>query len=139
MFDNAFIGRTETPDDDALKAALGAAHKRWEELAAALEKELGITAREWNSYSRKAGWSLKLKRGERTILYLLPHQGGFRAAFVLGDKAVAAAREAGLPPAILDLIAGARRYAEGTGFRIEVCTKADAAAVRQLAGIKIAN
>jgi len=139
MFENAFIGRADPPDEAALREALGASCARWEKLAATLERECGITIREWSCYSRKSGWSLKLKRHERTILYLLPHRRGFRAAFVFGDKAVAAVREAAFPPGILDLIDGAQRYAEGTGVRFEVNSAADATLVRRLAAIKIAH
>ena len=84
MSPNAFIGRTKPPTDEELSTELGAARALWDELIT----ELALPIQEWNSYSPKAGWSLKLKLKKRTILYLAPCHGKFRVAFVLGAKAV---------------------------------------------------
>ena len=137
---NAFIGRTAMPTDEDVSAALGrAARTAWEQLLAALAERHQVDVREWSSYSPKAGWSLRLKRGKRTILYLAPRQGSFLAAFALGAKAVEAARQSDFPPRVLEIIAGARRYAEGTAVRIPVARSADLPPVLQLAALKIAG
>jgi len=68
MSPNAFIGQAVPPTDDQLTAELGAARALWDELLAALD----LPVREWNSYSLKAGWSLKLRFGKRTIVYISP-------------------------------------------------------------------
>jgi hypothetical protein len=94
---------------------------------------------EWNSYSLKAGWSLKVKHGTRTILYLSPCRGGFRASFALGDKAVKAALHSDLPARVLKIIREAKRYAEGTAVRIEVKTGKDLPIIGKLAELKLAN
>jgi len=139
MPDNAFIGKPEAPTDQELAAQLGPAKALWEELADGLARDIEIDVREWNSYSRKAGWSLRLKRGKRAIVYLSPCRGCFLASFALGDKAVQAARASGLPRKVLAIFDQARRYAEGTGIRIEVRTSKDAEIVKKLAAIKLAN
>ena len=59
---------------------------------------------------------MRLKSGERNIEYLIPGQGEFEVSMVLGDRAVAAARERGLAA----MVDGARRYAEGTAVRFAV-------------------
>jgi hypothetical protein len=82
---------------------------------------------------------LRLKRGKRTILYLSPCRGCFRASFALGDKTVQAARQCGLPQRVTQIIYGAKRCAEGTGVRIEVKRPADVPVVMKLAAIKLAN
>jgi hypothetical protein len=135
MSPNAFIGRTLPPTDDELSAQLGAARVLWDELLA----ELALPIQEWHSYSPKAGWSLKLKLGKRTIVYLAPCHGSFRVAFVHGAKAVEAARQAKLPKAVMKIIDEAPRYAEGTGVRLEISNRKDLAAVGKLAGVKLAN
>ena len=66
MSPNAFIGRTQPPTDEDLSTELGAARALWDELLALL----ALPVQEWHSYSPKAGWSLKLKLGKRTIVYL---------------------------------------------------------------------
>jgi len=137
---NAFIGKRETPTDDDLAAELGRSAKGiWDRLLAGLAERHNIVTREWNSYSPKAGWSLRLKRDKRTILYLSPCRGCFRASFALGGKAVEAARASGLPPSVIRIIDSAKRYAEGTGVRIDVNGPEDIAVVEKLAAIKLAN
>ncbi len=135
MSPNAFIGHAGPPADDELTAELGAARVLWDELLAALD----LPVHEWNSYSLKAGWSLKLKLGKRTILYLSPLQGAFRVAFILGPKAVAAAPAAKLSKSLLKLIDEAPRYPEGTGVRLEIKSPKDLPAVKQLAALKLAH
>jgi hypothetical protein len=108
-------------------------------LVSELAKEHEVTEREWNSYSKKAGWSLRLKRKKRVIVYLAPCRGCFRVAFILGDKAVKAAREVKLPARVLKIIDEAPHYAEGTGVRLEVKTVADVVVVKRLAAVKLQN
>jgi hypothetical protein len=128
------------PTDDDLAAELGRSAKAlWDRLLAGLAERQDIGTQEWNSYSPKAGWSLKLKRDKRTILYLSPCRGCFRASFALGGKAVEAARASGLPQRVIRIIDSAKRYAEGTGVRIDVNGPADIAVVLKLAAIKLAN
>ena len=125
---NAFIGWPAAPSEAQLAAELGAAHSLWEHLLS----EVGLPG-EWYSYSKKAGWSMRLKRGERNIVYLVPGHGGFEVSFALGDRAVSAATERGLAARI----AGAKRYAEGTAVRFAVSGPADIAAVKKLVEIKL--
>ena len=133
---NAFIGKPKPPTNSELASELGDRKAFWDELVNKLSKQHKL-AREWNSYSKKAGWALRLKRGDRNIVHLSPSRGGFRASFVLGDKAVAAARKSGLPPRIIKLINEAKRYAEGTAVRVEVNNSEDVAIVKQLTFIKL--
>lgn len=140
MRPNAFIGRKEEPTEVDLAAALGSPGKAlWDDLLAVLQRDHNLIAREWSSYSPKAGWSLRLKRAKRNILYLIPCQGGFDVSVVLGDKAIAAARQASLPGPVIALIDSARRYAEGTGIRLEVSHPDGLALVSRLTAIKLAH
>jgi hypothetical protein len=135
MTPNAFIGHVAPPTDEQLTAELGAARPLWDEVLAMLN----LPIQEWNSYSLKAGWSLKLKLGKRTIVYLAPLHGAFRVAFILGPKAVAAAPEAGLSKSLLKTINEAPRYPEGTGVRLEIKSRKDLPAIRKLAALKVAH
>ena len=138
MATNAFIGRANKPSAAEVNAELGAKKPLWDELLDELER-LGVMDQEWSSYSTKAGWSLKVSRQGRVIVYLSPIQGGFRVAFALGDRAVTAARSGKLPPKILKVIADSKRYAEGTAVRFEVRSRAEVVAAANLAAIKLAN
>ena len=139
MVENAFIGKAECPTDEELTAELGTAKPVWDRLLQELADEQDLVIREWNSYSRKAGWSLRLKRGERNIVYLSPGRGMFMASFALGDKAVAAARQSKLPKRIHEIIDGAKRYAEGTAVRLNIGHSDSIAPVKKLVTIKLEN
>ncbi len=140
MLANAFIERTTMPTEDELAEALGGPAKAlWDKLTARLAEEYGVTVPDWHSYSRKAGWTLRLKRKDRAIMYLSPSRGCFLASFALGEKAAKSARESGVPPAVVKIIDEARRYAEGRAVRIEVRGPKDVAAVIKVAVAKIEN
>ena len=137
-FPNAFIGRETQPSSKVLAATLGDSLEAWRELIAWLTGK-GISCKEWHSISPKYGWALRPKLKSRNILYMGPCAGCFRASFVLGDRAVAAALESDLPKAVLKEIAGSKRYAEGTGVRLLVKTIEDLAPIRTLVAIKLQN
>jgi hypothetical protein len=139
MLPNAFIDKPKKPTEAELTAALGPAKALWDQLLAGLADEHNLTVQEWNSYSRKAGWSLRLKLKDRNILYLTPCRGSFFVSFALGDKAVEAARQSRLPQSVIKTINEARRYAEGTGIRMEMKKPKDIEIVKQLAAIKLAH
>lgn len=139
MLPNAFTGKPQQPTDAELAAELGPAKALWDQLLAALADEFGVVTREWNSYSKKAGWALRLKRGDRAIVYLSPSRGCFTASFALGAKAVEAARQSKLPQRAIKIIDEAKRYAEGTGVRIDVNGPKDIDIVEKLVKAKVEN
>jgi hypothetical protein len=139
MTPNAIIGKTEQPTDEELTTALGPARATWDQLLADLAREYGVNVQEWNSYSPKAGWSLRVKRKARTIVWLGLRAGSFIAAFILGGKAMQAARAAKLPQRIVKIMNEAPKNPEGTGVRIPLKTPKNLAAVKSLAAIKLAN
>ena len=73
------------------------------------------------------------------MVHLSPCDGSFRVAFVLGDRAVKAARQSDLRKSVLKIIHDAPHYAEGTGVCLEVKRSADLGAICKLALIKLAN
>ena len=122
---SALDDKSQLPTEAALGAVLGSAREHWGALQDALASEYPPLTETWGYSGRKWGWSLALKQKKRTIVYLTPCVGFFYAGFALGEKAVAAAREAGLPPAVLAVIDSAPRYAEGRGVRLEIHTTED--------------
>jgi hypothetical protein len=136
---NAFIGRTEIPTDADLDQVLGAAKPVWNGLIAGLAAQHGVSIQEWKCYSTKTGWALRLLRGKRTILWLSPCQGCFRVAFILGDKALLAARHSGLSAQAMRALQQAERYPEGTGVRLLIKGPKDIPTVKKLAVVKLEN
>ena len=138
MLTNAFVGKPAPPTEKELAAELGPAQALWDKALASLAK-LQVDVTEWNQYSRKAGWALKVKREARTIVYLSPARGCFMASFAMGETALQAARKSGLPDAALKTLDEAKRYAEGSAVRIEVRSAKDVDVVKKLARAKIEN
>ncbi len=93
----------------------------------------------WIFSGAKWGWSLRLKQKKRTVLYMTPCSKHFLVGFALGEKAVRAAHAVPLADSILAEIDSAQKYAEGRALRIEVRTKKDLAAVKDVAAVKMAN
>ncbi len=85
----------QAPSEEELASAL----VFWEQLIEDLERDFGLAVNDWHSYSRKAGWSLRVKKGDRNIVDLSPGAGAFMASFALGEKAMAAVRQEGRGPA----------------------------------------
>jgi len=132
----SFDDKAKIPDEKALARGLGAAKKLWDECVRHVSETYPPVTEAWGFYK---AWSLRLKRKDRTVVYLLPGEGGFRCAFVFGGKATEAARRTRLPKAVLREIDEAPVYAEGRGFRLEVKTAKDVETVKTLAAIKMAN
>ena len=134
---NAFLGKTTRPSESDLEKALGRAMPLWDQLVAQLASEHDVATREWKSYSAKNGWSLRLMRGKRTIVWLAPYAGCFQVAFIFGERAVTAIRQAAVPARVLRMLDKAPKYPEGTGLRFEIKTAKDIAVVKKLAAIKL--
>ena len=139
MAANAFTNKQETPSECEVTAALGSAKPVWDRFLSDLARECEATIREWKSYSIKMGWSLRVKRKSRTIVWLSPLAGGFTVVFILGNQAMQAAREGRLPQRVVKALEKAPQYPEGTCLRLEVKSARDLAALRKLAAIKLAN
>ena len=104
-----------------------------------VEHQYGSSQALWKFTGEKWGWNLRVVRKKRTILYFTPQQKFFINGFVFGGKAILAAEASGLPSSIIETIHKAPKYAEGTGFRVEVRKKADVENIKELIDIKIAN
>jgi hypothetical protein len=136
---NAFLGKTEEPTARDLAFALGSAKEAWDRLLADLAQEHGANVLEWKCYSPKTGWALRVTRKKRTIVWLAPCPDSFEVLFILGQKAVQAARQAKLPKRIVKVIDEAPKYPEGTGVRLQVKTAGCLEVLMKLAAIKVAN
>ncbi len=139
MGTNAFIGRTTPPNENDLAVALGPAKSIWDELLHVLAATNGASSREWKCYASQAGWSLRVKRHERTLVWLSPGKDCFHLLFILGGAAMTAARQAQLPQRVLRAIQEAPQYPEGAGVRLRVKSMRDLVAVKKLAVIKLAH
>lgn len=136
---SVFGDKSACPTRTDLQHALGPAGALWDDLVAHIGQAYGPIGEQWSFSGARFGWSLRLKKGDRIILYLIPQAGRFLAGIVLGAKAVAAAQDADLPSSILRAIAEAPKYAEGTGLRLPVAAPSDLQPIQQLAAFKMAR
>ena len=135
---SAFGDKTARPDDDAVAAVLDGTASLWNDVRGHLTEYVDVSE-EWKFYSKSSGWILAVRSGKRTLVYLIPLNGHFKANFVFGDKAVDAARNAGLPAYAVRMMTEARKYAEGRSFMIDVKEPDDVRTVAELIRIKDRN
>lgn len=136
---SALDNLSREPSDEDVERVVGESIATWRALADWLRGEASVDSLEWGSSGKKYGWGLRAKRGARTIAYLIPQHGSFLVGFVLGDRALAAASAAGLPDGVMTIISGARKYAEGTGFRVPVKGPGDLPCIEELVRIKLGS
>lgn len=136
---SAFDDQAHPPPEGELRAVLGRSADLWHELILRVGEDHAPITGHWNFSGAKFGWSLRLKRNDRVVLYMTPRPGAFLAGIVVGEKAAAAAHACGLPESVLSLIDDAPRHVEGRGIRVTVTTRDDVAAVQELVAVKLAS
>ena len=97
---SAFDDPAHPPGPADLSRSLGASASLWKAVVTHVGRTCAPVTEAWNFSGAKFGWSLRLKRAERVLVYLTPQEGRFLVGIVLGEKAVASAREKGLPAAV---------------------------------------
>jgi hypothetical protein len=93
----------------------------------------------WVYGGRKYGWSCRLERGNKGILYMTPDAGHFRVGLALTDAAREAALAGDLAAPIREELTVATRAMEGWPVRMPVRTAGDVAVALKLAEIKLAS
>ena len=69
---NAFIGHTAKPSSLEVAVALGTSAVAWTQLIDGLADVHDVLVHEWKSDSLRYGWSLRLKKRDRIIVWLAP-------------------------------------------------------------------
>jgi hypothetical protein len=136
---SAFGDQTACPTEAELRLVLGRAASPWAELVRHINATYAPVVEQWHFGGAKYGWSLRLGKPDRVILYLIPQPRRFLVGIVLGAKAVAAAQTARLAARVLSSIAEAPRYAEGTGLRLPVSKASDLPSIEKLTALKMAS
>jgi hypothetical protein len=134
---SVFDDEAGPPDARELADSLGRAGPLWEELVRHVCEKYPPVTEAWNHGGDKFGWSLRLKRKDRILLYMTPQLGQFLLGVVFGEPAAERAHEEGLPEEVLELIDGAPRYGEGRGIRLPIRTEDDLETAMTLAALKL--
>ena len=136
---SAFDDESHPPEPGELEAVLRRSAEPWGQMVAHVEATYPPITQVWTFAGAKYGWSMRLKRRDRVVLYMTPQPGSFLLGVVLGERAAKAAHDSGLPTPVLALIDDAPRYGEGRGIRCTVSTGEDLAVARALAALKMAK
>jgi hypothetical protein len=134
-----FMDRGQMPAETDLASALGDTFDLWRELVGFTRALRPDVREEWNFAGAKYGWSFRIRDGKRVLLYLLPRDKFFRAAFVFGQKAFDAILATDISGDIQAEIKNAKAYAEGRGIRIAVQDHAVLEDLKKLIAVKISN
>lgn len=133
---SVFEDTAQAPDAAAVARALGAAAGLWRELVAGIEASHPPVEELWKHAGAKFGWSLRLIRRGRNMVYLTPQEGQFLFGVVLGEKAVTMAHGGGFSEAVTRIVDAAPQHPEGRGVRVPVAGRDDLRVVQQLAELK---
>ena len=136
---SAFSDKSAPPREDAVATTLGAGFGLWGSLRSSLAQDLGPLLEDWTFGGKRYGWSLRLARGKRPVVYLTPLAGRFRASLALPERAVPTVLAADLPGPIRALVEDAPRYPEGRAVRILVGSSDEVAHVVLLATLRMTS
>ena len=134
-----FIDKNITPTPKDLKRALGTTYTAWKTLADFVIKSAPASNAEWSFSGTKFGWSFRIRDKKRVLIYLLPRDGFFKAAFVFGQLATSQILKSDCDESIRTELKNAKVYGEGRGIRIEVKNGALLNDLKKLILIKVKN
>jgi len=138
MEHSIFMDKSQIPTDDDLRRALGDKYELWMAIRDRVFEKYPEGCEEWNFPGKKYGWSFRIKDKKRAIIYLLPRDQAFLAAFVFGGRAFEAILTSEVSEQIKSDLEGAKVYAEGRGIRIPVPDKSSLKDINTLIDIKLA-
>ncbi len=131
-----FLDKSKEPTEKMVKDALGKKYILWQEVVSMTEEICGEITPVWKKPMIKYGWSCRLMRKKRNMLYLVPQEGHLRIAFVFGDRAVAAIEESSVSEEIKQELRDAKKYMEGRGINYPVKFKKQLKDIKKLIEIK---
>ncbi len=138
MEHSIFMDKSQVPTDTELRGVLGDKYELWMEIRDRVYEKYPEGIEEWNFPGKKYGWSFRIKDKRRAIVYLLPRDGEFLAAFVFGGKAFEVIKKSDVSAQIISDLESAKVYAEGRGVRIPVPDSSAQEDIFRLIDIKLA-
>ena len=139
MDKSIFTNKNSIPNNSDLIIALGNLHELWQAIALYVYSKYPKATEEWKFSGEKYGWNFRIKDKKRAIIYLLPRDKYFKAAFVFGQKAFEVILKSDVSNEIKKELEMAKVYAEGRGIRIDVKADAILSDIKKLIDIKIGN
>lgn len=138
MDTSIFMDKAVLPDEEALKSAISETFPLWQALKVYAYAKYPKATEEWFTSGKKYGWAFRVKDKKRAIIYLLPRNGYFKAAFMFGQKATDQIMASDIDDGIKAELMTAKVYMEGRGIRIDITVKNQLEDIRKLIDIKLA-
>ncbi len=139
MSPSPFLDRASPPGRADLEKVLGTASRLWDELRERLAGDVAPIGERWSYSGKSHGWLLQLRRGNTTLVNLVPGRNCFVASLALNAKACREAEKGGLSESVRTAIREGREFPEGRGVRVEVRSRKDLADVETLASLRMAG
>lgn len=137
MPDGFFTDKTAVPSETELYTLLSAAAAQWRQIEQDVVQ--GTTTAEWKFYTKKTGWIRVIRKGKRTLFYMLPEANAFSVTFVFGDRAMEAVLASGVAQPLKDSLLAAIPYMEGRSLAMQIQQAADLQDFARLLAIKEAG
>jgi len=134
-----FPDKVTVPTESLLKKKIGPTYNLWQSIRRFTLEHYPNGKEEWYYPGVKYGWNFRIKDKKRAILYLLPRDQYFMAAFVFGEKATKEVLSSDVSDDIKAELKQARAYAEGRGIRINVTNRTILPDIEKLIMIKLRN
>ena len=115
-----FEDKMNEPRMEDLQIPLGSTYHLFEQIYEYLVDRYEDIRPEWKHYGKKMGWQLKLFKGKRNIMFVVPFERSFIVYFSFGDKAVQQVIESNLPDEIKNELQNAKKYIEGRGINLSI-------------------
>jgi hypothetical protein len=134
-----FTDKNAIPNNTDLIESLGSTYQLWQHIRDYVFSKYTNGFEEWYYSGDKYGWSFRIKDKKRAIVYLLPRDKYFKAAFVFGQKATDQILLSSISKEIKTELEQAKVYAEGRGIRIEIKDEIILNNIKLLIDIKLLN
>jgi len=116
----------------------GRSRALWDQVVAGVGGAHKPVKGEWHLAATTGTWHVRWKQKGRTILYLLPREKHFLAAFVFGERAEPVVRAGGFSSAVAKALEEAPPCGAGRGIRLVTKSRRDVSTMLKLAAIKLA-
>ncbi|MBN1776647.1 MAG: DUF3788 domain-containing protein [Clostridiales bacterium] len=82
-----FLDKSQAPSDAAIERASGSAREFWLDIRRYLRAQYDFQP-ETVFFTKQCGWSLRYRRGKKTLCTLFPEYGAFTVLIILGKEEI---------------------------------------------------
>jgi hypothetical protein len=124
------------PTEKDFLALIGPRAGLWAELGEYLAENYGGHKPELSVGRKERDWTIRYRRSGKTLVTLMPEEGGFCVLVVLGKDEVEKAGVAKLNDYVRETLEKSKQYHDGRWLWIRPKTKGDLASVKALLAVK---